>query len=76
MPRVAIWPHMAYHLTMATKLHQSLSKAGSISDKLPRATSAARLRSIAALKPVTKRATITSAQAAKVVKDYLDTNRV
>lgn len=59
---------------MVTKAHQTKSKSGSADNasKKGRSASSGRFLSIASLKPVTKRATITSAQADKAVKDYLD----
>jgi hypothetical protein len=62
---------------MATTANQTKSKSGSAisASKKGRSVSSGRFLSIASLKPVTKRATITSAQADKAVKDYLNTRK-
>jgi hypothetical protein len=61
---------------MATTASRTTSKAGSDREggKADRASSNGRFLSVASLTPVTKRATITSAQADKAVKDYLDSH--
>lgn len=56
---------------MATTAHRAI-KSGSAKPR--RSTSSGRFLSVASLKPVTKRAKITSAQADKAVKDYLDSH--
>ena len=57
---------------MAKTLGKSLSNRGRSNGVLSAGAAAkARFLSVASLKPVTKRATITSAQADKAVKDYL-----
>jgi hypothetical protein len=56
---------------MATTVRSTPSKDAQGS-KSARSPASGRFLSVAALTPVTKRATITSAQADKAVKDYLD----
>lgn len=64
-----------YLIHMTKTANRSPSKATSRSSKMPvRSPSNGRFLSVASLKPVTKRATITSAQADKAVKDYLDSH--
>jgi hypothetical protein len=72
--RLAIYTDEVYLISMATTAHRSPSKAGS-SSKIGHSSTNGRFLSVASLTPVTKRATITSAQADKAVKDYLDSHK-
>ena len=62
---------------MTATTHPTVSKPGSTegTSKIVRSASNGRFLSVASLKPITKRATITSAQADKAVKDYLSANK-
>ncbi len=74
---IAIGRNDDYLLIMATNAHRTTSKTGSSqgTSKIGRSASSGRFLAVASLKPVTKRATITSAQADKAVKEYLDTHK-
>lgn len=64
-------------MPMATTAHRATSKASSDrkGETVARSSSSGRFLSVASLKPVTKRATITSTQADKAVQDYLKSHK-
>ena len=69
---IAIGPAADYLRVMATHAYRTTKSSSTHGSSKSRSTLSGRFLSVASLKPVTKRATITSAQADKVVKDYLD----